>query len=816
MQTPIDFGKKFIHTYFRKRNVEESMAFLSDDIIWISPEEILHLKTESAIHAYLEKSIKEDEQPYTVDIAGIKSAPASDETNNIVYDVNLIPRKEENAFNIRCSLSVCKADVGYEIVFVGMSRKYDRTSAQQLRDFMEDLPCGIQVLSSAGGSNVRALYANTYLPKKLGISEDDFYDKMDKSPFFLLPYKEQKRMYSLVMELSLLAKPKPLSMQVNLIDQDEALHPYQVTVTAAYKEGIHTVLYALYSDISDILHQEERRHKKAVAALEKQQQEALDQQERVHEEAARQLQDEASRQIEDADRIIQAARQAAEKAEKDAQRRAEKAIREARAQAEAIVRDAQEEAQAQVSAARTESDAALKAAREESDASLLALRMEKDSSVRTVRDEADELVKKTREEAEQALQTAKQEAGQALQAAREEAQAAAMEAKQEADKAYQELQDSLGRKLEKLQAELDTQAKEASLNIADAKACQKAAEDKAAALQEKYDSLVEKKAESDRQYETRILKLEWEVNGLNKETKKKLEEAKKQLAEERVKMEEDMAARLKEREEALRLQQEADEQKAQLIRAEAEGAKKGYLEQIGQLQERIRTQDLVMRKQAADSAVGSLEKEKSLSRLSRLINTQMGDIRSLAAAARPSSQEDYENVMAKISDICQDLLTMSEDIRAIGNADQSERGVREEVFPLADCIGTVRSVIKAQCAARHIRFIYDIAPDIPEQVIGDKTALQLAFIDILEAAMEQAPAGSTLSLRVSADPPVRKKAYFHFIIDAGKTPGPDAAKEKEALAPARRALSRMGGSIQVRSGANGTIRYETSVNLKLV
>ena len=792
------------------------MAFLSDDIIWISPEEILHLKTESAIHAYLEKSIKADNQPYTVDIASIKSAPASDETNNIVYDVNLIPRKEENAFNIRCSLSVCKADVGYEIVFVGMSRKYDRTNAQQIRDFMEDLPCGILVLSSAGGSNVRALYANTYLPKKLGISEDDFYDKLDKSPFFLLPYKEQKRMYSLVMELSLLAKPKPLSMQVNLTDQDEKLHPYQVTVTAAYKEGIHTVLYALFSDISDILRQEERKHKKAVTALEKQQQEELDRQERAHEEAARQLQDETFKQIEDADRIIQAAKKAAEKAEKDAQRHAEKAIREARAQAEAIVRDAREEARAQVDAARSESDAALKAAREESDASLLALRMEKDTSVKTAKDAADELVKKAREEAEQALLAARQEAGKALQEAREEAQAAAMEARQEADKAYQELQDSLGRKLEKLQAELDTQAKESSLNLADAKACQKAAEDKAAALQEKYDSLVEKKAQSDRQYESRILKLEWEVNGLQKETGKKLEEAKKQLADERVKMEEDMAARLREQQEALRLQQQADAQKAELIRAEAEGAKKGYLEQIGQLQERVHTQDLVLRKQTADSAAVSMEMEKSLTRLTQLISTQMNDVRSLTASTGLSSPEEYAGVLSKINSICQNLQTMSEDIRAIGSADQSERSSREEVFQLAACISTVQNVMQAQCAAKNIRFSSSVAPGVPQQVAGDKTALQLAFIDILEAAMEQAAAGSTLSLRVTADPPVRKKAYFHFVIDASKAPGPGSAKEKEALAPARRALSRMGGSIQVRSGADGSICYETSVNLRLV
>ena len=68
-----------------------------------------------------------------MDIASIRSAPGLETTTIAVFDVNLIPKHEESSINIRCTLAFHREGVGFEIVYVGMSRKYLRTDVEQIR-----------------------------------------------------------------------------------------------------------------------------------------------------------------------------------------------------------------------------------------------------------------------------------------------------------------------------------------------------------------------------------------------------------------------------------------------------------------------------------------------------------------------------------------------------------------------------------------------------------------------------------------------------------------------------------------------------------
>ena len=150
MQSAIDFGKNFLNSFFNKKDVDAVSTFLADDIIWITPK------------------------VYNVDIASIRSAPGLETTTIAVFDVNLIPKHEESSINIRCTLAFHREGVGFEIVYVGMSRKYLRTDVEQIRGFAEALPCGIMTLTTQG-NDIRVMYVNGWFFRKLGMEEAAVY-----------------------------------------------------------------------------------------------------------------------------------------------------------------------------------------------------------------------------------------------------------------------------------------------------------------------------------------------------------------------------------------------------------------------------------------------------------------------------------------------------------------------------------------------------------------------------------------------------------------------------------------------------------------
>lgn len=740
MDTPIDFGKDFLHTLYRERDAKKACAFLADDIVWITPSKILHLRTEKEIREFVASSIAADPQPYNVDVASIKSAPTSGDCSTIAYDVNLIPKREQDAVNLRVSLTIHRTNSGYELVFVGMSRQYERSDAEQMRGFMENLPSGLMVLAGFGANSFRELYVNSYFPAKLGYEEDEFYDRSEENPFFMIPYKEQKRMITLVNELSVLKRPRPISMQVTLVTAKGEELPFQVITKVAYKDkdGTRTILYLLYNDLTELMQEQERARKrektreaKKRKAAQAETDELLQSDTRKLHEEAEEMQARAAAQLDDMDKLITAAKEAADAAEKEAKERADREIEKAREEAKA------------------EADARIKEAEEKVS-------------------EADEKVKAAKESAEEAKEQASAEIEQIRQAAENDVAAAKTE---------------VGAKL-------------------------KAAEDQ-------LHNLEEAKKSREKQYEDRILSLEWQVRDAEKTTKEKLSELRKELeAAAKAKAEEEKeraAAREKELQDAL---EEA--------RAEAKGRQEGLMVQIHHLQDQITQRDLGLQKQDLDAQIASKEKDKSIQRLTYLLNGQMNAIQSLAAAAgKDTNLVRQQAIVERISKLAGDVPPMTEDLQKIAAMDPAQRSITNEEFTLSSCLNTVRKVIRPQCRERGIIFTCETNGTVPDKVIGSKDGLQLAFLCILENAVHGTAQGGRIRLSAEADRPVRGRAYFHFLIS---DTGAGIPEEKlpvlfdnpsGELSIARKVISAMGGSIQVRSSFGSGSRFEISVNMRI-
>lgn len=710
MQSAIDFGKNFLNSFFNKKDVDAVSTFLADDIIWITPNEIRHLRSVRSIHEFLREAIQEDPKVYNVDIASIRSAPGLETTTIAVFDVNLIPKHEESSINIRCTLALHREGVGFEIVYVGMSRKYLRTDVEQIRGFAEALPCGVMTLTTQG-NDIRVMYVNGWFFRKLGMEEAAVYERMDQNAFFMLKQEDQKRMITLTGEMSVLKKPKPLSMQVTLLDKDgKNAIPCHMSVNAAYKDGSRTVLYLIFDEISDVMQQVERDRKKEARLQKEKLAEKAGSSGKNSAKSMEEMEARAREQVEEAVRLAKAESEAAEKLIKDKLGQAEK---------------------------------------------------EKKAAVeKTRRSVSDQFSKAWKEEKEK----------------------------------HAESLASLEKKLA---------------------AAQKAAEEAAAArkaLEEKLSALETRKQQSEREYQDRILKLEWEVSGAKKKAQQDLEDWQKQLENEKETVRREESEKAAEERETLRNGLEQEKKR----KAELEG------EVLG-LQKDLSRTELSLKKKETDQRVLSKEKDKSILRMESLLQGQMGSIQSAARISQGERNPDkLREQMEKIVKTAASMPDYMSDLAAISKLNPNERmPAAQDHFSVKSCLDLVRLVIWPRCRQKGIIFSVEMTEGMPDAVIGGKAGLELAFLCILENAVENTASGGTITLTASSDAPVRGSAYYHFRIeDNGCGISEDRLpvlfdQPENELSIARKVIGTMGGSIQVRSRLGEGASFEIRVNLKL-
>lgn len=714
MQSAIDFGKNFLTAFFNKKDVDATSAFLADDIIWITPNEIRHLKSVRSIHEFLREALQEDPKAYNVDIASIRSAPGLETTTIAVFDVNLIPKHEESSINIRCTLALHHEGVSFSIVYVGMSRKYLRTDVEQIRSFADALPGGVMTLTVMG-NDIRVMYVSGWFLRRLGMEEVAIYERMDQNVFFMMPQEDQKRMITLAGEMAVLKKPKPLAMRVTLLAGDgKTKIPCHMSITAAYKDGSRTVLYLTFDEISDVMQEVEREKRKEIRALK------------------------------------------AKLAEKD--KNAGKACQTDTAEIEERAREKLAEA---ARIAKEESEAAeklIKAKLEQAD-------REKKAAVEKVRREVTDQFTAAWKEEKKKNSEAKETLEKELAAAKEEAEAKEAERKE---------------------------------------------------LEKKLNALEAKKQESDRGYQDRILKLEWRVSGAEKKMQQAEEDWEKRLETGIEEVRKEEAGKAEKAQESLRLRLEEDLAKEKSGKTELEGT-------VLRMQKDLARKELSIKKKDVDQRILSKEKDKSILRMESLLHGQMGTIQSAIRAVRgEKNPEKIKEQAEKIEKAASVMPEYMSDLAAISKLNPNGRmPAAEDRFLVRSCLDLVRLVIWPQCRQKGVIFSVEMTEGMPEEVIGGKAGLELAFLCILENAVENTAGGGTITLTASADAPVRGSAYYHFRIeDNGCGIAEDRLpilfdQPESELSIARKVIGTMGGSIQVRSRLGEGTSFEIRVNLKL-
>ncbi len=751
MQSAIDFGKDFLTQYFNKKDADATCAFLADDIIWITPNEIRHLKSVRSIREFLREALEEDPKAYNVDVASIRSAPGLEPVSVTAYDINLIPKHEESSVNLRVTLALRREGEGYAIVYVGMSRKYIRTDVEQIRTFADALPGGIMTLTVLG-NDIRVMYVNGWFFRKLEQDEAVLYARMDQNVFFMMPEEDRKRVTTLVAEMAALKKPKPLALRVTLLSEgmpevpgapgaadgtaaggsgkdaaggqtaagrkqkasDRERIPCHMTVTAAYKDSGRTVLYLMFDEIADLVHEEEKERRKA--------------------EKTRKELEEQVKELEEGSGLA--------------------ALREELAQAK-------EELETSGRIAREESEAA---------AALIKAKLE--------------------------------------QAAKEQKAAVAKAERQISDRFAASWKEEKGK--HRQEKETLTQELEAARKAAEDASARAGSAEKAQKESQEYSRQQEKN------YQDRILKLEWTVTDLSKQAKSEKEELEKRLGEEN-------EARLRETEAAAREREaKLSEEKEGLLQEERRRREK-LEEQLAELRRELSRQEAALQKKKVDQQILGKEKDKSILRMQSLLQGQMGSIQSAARTAKENANpKELRRQIDKMAKAAELLPAYMEDLAQIARLDPGERTTRSTTFSVRSCLDLVRLVIWPQCRKKGIIFSVEMTEGMPDRVAGGKAGLELAFLCILENAIENTASGGTITLTASADAPVRGSAYYHFrITDNGAGIAEDKLpvlfdRPESELSIARKVMSTMGGSILVRSREGEGASFEVRVNLRQV
>ena len=191
----------------------EDMAY---DVVWITPRQMYHFLSAKEIHDFLQEEMTARPERHYVDIVSIKSSPSAADISTVAYEINLVPKEEEKAVYLRCSMAICKRGQHF-VIFAYMKEEGPRT-----------------------------LFYNEYFWKKLHYKEDQFQKQMERDPFFMVSDEERDKIMDKLKEIQ--GTNGHLAVNLTFYRRDGNRFQYRMIGAPAYQEGENTVYYCIFQE----------------------------------------------------------------------------------------------------------------------------------------------------------------------------------------------------------------------------------------------------------------------------------------------------------------------------------------------------------------------------------------------------------------------------------------------------------------------------------------------------------------------------------------------------------------------------------------
>ncbi|HWN66124.1 MAG TPA: ATP-binding protein, partial [Haliangium sp.] len=235
---------------------------------------------------------------------------------------------------------------------------------------------------------------------------------------------------------------------------------------------------------------------------------------------------------------------------------------------------------------------------------------------------------------------------------------------------------------------------------------------------------------------------------------------------------------------------------------------------------------------------GTRAKSEFLANMSHEIRTPLNAIIGLTGLLMGDDEPltpEHRDQLETIRDSGNNLLGLINDILDLSRIEAGRIELEEQAFDLRPALASALDVVASQAAMQGLELAWDVAPDVPERVVGDVTRLRQILVNLLGNAIKFTPRGEvTLSVRAGrCDPGTcelevavrdtgigivadRQAQIFESFTQADASTTRAYGGSGLGLAICRQLVERMGGRIWVESelGRGATFSFRVPVRIQ--